>query len=275
MAQLQSIYRYPVKGLSPKGSPRVRLNPVRLCRDRFYAIENGPSGFDPAAPAYLPKTRFLMLMRNERLATLRTHYEEQPTAVVRGRRPKLARGDSRTTEGARDRAFFRASCRRSRGPPKVLHAAHHSFSDVAARVVSIINLASVAALERLVGDRSIRCAFAAISMSAAGRPGRVRSARTGNRRRRRTAEGHQTHRAVRGDRRRTRDRHPRPENPATLAATSVTWIAASTRRWSLAAKSAGGETCWSWISQRRHSGSGDGPDLESAHCDGLSECSTM
>ena len=44
--------------------------------ERAYAIENGPSGFDPAAPRHLPKTRFLMLMRNEQLATLATSFDE-------------------------------------------------------------------------------------------------------------------------------------------------------------------------------------------------------
>jgi uncharacterized protein YcbX len=38
-----------------------------------------------------------------------------------------------------------------RGPPRILHAAGHSFSDVAKKVVSIINLASVAAIENAVG----------------------------------------------------------------------------------------------------------------------------
>ena len=38
-----------------------------------------------------------------------------------------------------------------RGPPKVLHAPGHSFSDVAKKVVSIINLASVAELESAMG----------------------------------------------------------------------------------------------------------------------------
>ena len=38
-----------------------------------------------------------------------------------------------------------------RGPPKVLAAPGHSFSDVAAKVVSIINLATVAAIETVVG----------------------------------------------------------------------------------------------------------------------------
>ena len=39
-----------------------------------------------------------------------------------------------------------------KGPPKVLSGGDHSFSDVARKVVSIINLASVAALEDIVGQ---------------------------------------------------------------------------------------------------------------------------
>ncbi len=69
VAQIDAIYRYPVKGLSPQPLPQTRLAVGQtLPADRLYAIENGPCGFDPAAPAYFPKQRFLMLMRNERLA---------------------------------------------------------------------------------------------------------------------------------------------------------------------------------------------------------------
>ena len=35
--------------------------------DRAFAVENGPSGFNPASPSYFPKQRFLMLMKNARL----------------------------------------------------------------------------------------------------------------------------------------------------------------------------------------------------------------
>ena len=35
--------------------------------DRLFAIENGPSGFDSAAPVHQPKIKYLMLMRHERL----------------------------------------------------------------------------------------------------------------------------------------------------------------------------------------------------------------
>jgi uncharacterized protein YcbX len=154
-ATIQSIYRYPVKGLSPERLVRTALEPGQtLPADRLYAIENGPSGFDPAAPAYFPKQRFLMLMRNERLAALETHYDDAShTLSVRRNGTDAARGDLRTAQGrATIEQFFAGYCADElRGPAQVLHADGHSFSDVAAKVVSIINLASVAALENAVG----------------------------------------------------------------------------------------------------------------------------
>jgi uncharacterized protein YcbX len=154
-ATIQSIYRYPVKGLSPESLPRVRLEPGQtLPADRRYAIENGPSGFDPAAPSYLPKSRFLMLMRNEPLAQLDARYDDAThTLVIRQEGCEAARGDLSTREGrlAIETFFRRFMPNELRGPPKVLQADDHSFSDVAAKVVSIINLASVAAVATMVG----------------------------------------------------------------------------------------------------------------------------
>lgn len=154
-AKIQAIYRYPVKGLSPEPMSRVSLQPGQtLPADRLYAIENGPSGFDPKAPAYFPKIRFLMLMRNERLASLRTAFDERThllTVVWENR--EAARGDMRTPEGrlAIEAFFRRFMPSELRGAPKVLHAPGHSFSDVANKVVSIINLASVAEVETAAG----------------------------------------------------------------------------------------------------------------------------
>lgn len=152
---LRAIYRYPVKGLSPQPLERTRLAIGQtIPADRLYAIENGPCGFDPAAPAYFPKQRFLMLMRNERLAALRTDYDEAShTLIVHAQDREAARGDLRTPHGrAMIEQFMATYCADElRGPPKVLFGAGHSFSDVAKKVVSIINLSSVAALERAVG----------------------------------------------------------------------------------------------------------------------------
>ena len=154
-ARIDAIYRYPVKGLSPQQLARTRLAAgATLPADRLYAIENGPSGFDPAAPAYFPKQRFLMLMRNEQLAALRTDYDEaNHTLTIHWEDREAARGDLRTREGrlAIEAFFRRFMPKELRGPPKVLYGEGHSFSDVAKKVVSIINLASVAAVETAAG----------------------------------------------------------------------------------------------------------------------------
>ena len=76
-AEIIGLYRYPVKGLSPEPLQRVVLGVGETFpADRRYAIENGPSGFDPAAPAWRAKTHYLMLMRNERLAAFRSHFDD-------------------------------------------------------------------------------------------------------------------------------------------------------------------------------------------------------
>jgi uncharacterized protein YcbX len=153
-ASIKKIFRYPVKGLSAEALERAVLSAGETVPgDRLYAIENGPSGFDPAAPAYFPKQRFLMLMRNERLARLDTRFDDATHTLEVREDGGTVRGDLRTAEGRGTiEAFFAAFCADElRGPPKVLHAPGHSFSDVSRKVVSIINLASVAAIETLVG----------------------------------------------------------------------------------------------------------------------------
>jgi uncharacterized protein YcbX len=98
---------------------------------------------------------FLMLMRNERLAALRTHYDDAShTLTIRENGAETARGDLDSAEGrsAIEQYFAANFAEELRGPPKVLFAEGHSFSDVAKKVVSIINLASVAALEQVIGQ---------------------------------------------------------------------------------------------------------------------------
>ena len=70
-----------------------------------------------------------------------------------GKVVEAARGDLRSKDGrlAIEAFFRRFMPNELRGPPKVLFGADHSFSDVAKKVVSIINLASVAAVEAAAG----------------------------------------------------------------------------------------------------------------------------
>jgi uncharacterized protein YcbX len=125
--------------------------------DRAFAIENGPSGFDPAAPAYFPKARFLMLMKDERMAEFSTRFEDA-TGMFRIFRDGAlqAEGSLGTSAG---RAAIEAWLSKNfsaelRGLPRILSAPGHSFSDKKAKVLHLINLASVRALEEQL-DRPV------------------------------------------------------------------------------------------------------------------------
>lgn len=158
--QINSLYRFPVKGLSPEKMDRARVtegNPFPW--DRAFAIENGPSGFDPAAPEHLSKMRFLMLARDEKLATLTTRFDPATGMLDIERGGKRVAGGDITTPLGRTlvEQFFAAFMAEAlKGPPRILMSnqqgeGRHAFTDIAARDVSIINLASVRDLERITG----------------------------------------------------------------------------------------------------------------------------
>ena len=155
-ARIAGIYRYPVKGLTPQPLPHVALSTGQtLPADRRYAIESGPSGFNPAEPKWMAKPHFLMMMRDEWLAALHTDFEDASHILTIRRNGDIAaQGNLETAAGrAAIESFFTTQYAGAiKGPPRVLQAAGHSFSDVARKVVSIINLGSVQAIEDTVGQ---------------------------------------------------------------------------------------------------------------------------
>lgn len=155
MPTITDIRRYPVKGLSAEHLERVAVSAGEgLPLDRAFALAHGSTRFDPSAPEHLPKTQFLMLMRNERLAALETAYDEANGALsVRRHGREVVRGDLATSAGrtAIEQFFAAYMGGEARGTPKLVRAPGHMFSDTDAKVLSLINLASVRDLERVVG----------------------------------------------------------------------------------------------------------------------------
>ncbi|MGD9656537.1 MAG: MOSC domain-containing protein [Methylocystis sp.] len=149
--RVAAIYRYPVKGLSPEplDAADLRMDDY-FPGDRLFALENGPSGFDPSAPLHQPKIKFLMLMRNAALAGLATRYDAATgmlTIAKEGR--EVARGDLRSAEGREAIEAFLAGFLGSeiRGPVRLLAAPEgFRFTDSKSGFVSLVNLASVAAI---------------------------------------------------------------------------------------------------------------------------------
>lgn len=148
------IYRYPVKGLSADPLERVEVAPGEtLPLDRAWAVENGPSRFDPENPCHLPKVTFLTLMRDERLASLDARFEEESHRLIllRGGR-QVAGGDLKTRSGRQIIEQFLAAYMKSslRGPPRIVSAPGHSFTDTPAKWLHVVNQASVRELERVM-----------------------------------------------------------------------------------------------------------------------------
>jgi uncharacterized protein YcbX len=149
------IYRYPVKGLSADTMTTVNLDVGEtLPFDRAWAIENGRGGFDAAAPGFLPKIHFLMLMRDERLAALETRFEEATgtLTILRGGKAVATGQLSQPTGRLVVEQFLAAFMKQSlRGAPRVVSAPGHSFTDSRTKYLHIVNLASLRELERAAG----------------------------------------------------------------------------------------------------------------------------
>jgi uncharacterized protein YcbX len=103
----------------------------------------------------MPKTGFLSLINQEKLAKLRTRFEPDSGVMTIERGGKqVARGDVSTPVGrAMIEEFFAAFMgEAARGRPKLVEAAQGDvLSNHSNPVVSIINLASVKDLERVTG----------------------------------------------------------------------------------------------------------------------------
>jgi hypothetical protein len=149
-----------VKGLSPESLGSAALTAdAHFPGDRLFAVENGPSGFDPKAAEHLPKIKFLMLMRNERLARLKTRYDDATGVLVIAQGGgTAASGNLSTAEGrAAIEDFLARFCADDlRGPPKLLAGPPgFRFMDSRSGFLSIIDLASVGAIAAAAGRAAI------------------------------------------------------------------------------------------------------------------------
>jgi uncharacterized protein YcbX len=154
--RIAALYRHPIKGFTPQKVSAVFLETDRpFPGDRLWAVENGPSGFDPGRPAHVPKSRFTVLARIPQVALARTDYDLKTGELV-ARAPgippfrgRLAEEWGKTAFAAWLEALLGEA---ATGPLTVLDGDGHRFLDDPEGHISIINLASVRDFEARIGQ---------------------------------------------------------------------------------------------------------------------------
>ncbi len=154
---IASIFRHPVKGLTPEPLPAVDLvKGDYFPNDRAYAVEVGPSGFDPAAPRWVSKMKFAVLARYPELARLRTRLDDASGVFHIGDAHGFGIDVRLNQEAGRTALakFLQAFIGETDAPLKVLTApdGHRFMDNNHAGLVSVINLASVRAVEAVIGQ---------------------------------------------------------------------------------------------------------------------------
>lgn len=172
--RLERIHRFPAKGLRGEALAEVTLGTGQgLPWDRRFALARGDTRLDAAAPRWLPKQWFVMLMRDTGLArvacrvdaaagTVELHAPGQPPCLA----PLGADGDP-----ARLTAYLNDVLGpRPEGPARWVEAGEVSFTDVPQNCLSLVNLASVRELEGRMGRPVDPLRFRANLYVDGGRP---------------------------------------------------------------------------------------------------------
>lgn len=152
---VSKLCSYPIKGFSPHFLEKADLNiGGTFPFDRLYALKRGDWHFDKNQPEYHHKTKFYMLLRDEKLAELKTRFSFENFSV------------EITTPDAQKQVFYLENQAGLKylerfligflSPSEALNivtAKSHSMSDVPMQVASLINLASVQDLAEKIGQK--------------------------------------------------------------------------------------------------------------------------
>ncbi len=151
---LSEIWRYPVKSLSGDRLDSIEAMPgKRLPEDRRFAIVKGSGTVQPGVTAWASKRSFYNLMADEKLATLDARFDAEEGILTLERDGRqVARGKVTEPLGRMliDQ-FLSAFLGATGAAPKIVESAGGAFTDVEEPYISLINLASVKDLERVLG----------------------------------------------------------------------------------------------------------------------------
>lgn len=158
--RVESLYRYPVKGLTPESLARAELAPARCIPwDRAFALAQGDGAFNPEHPGWVPKSNFMCLLKNARIAALKTRFDDTARLLhITSPEGAACIADPLSQPGQAELTAFlitylgrQARYGAAGQPPAFVHVQDHSFCDHRTQVVSLIGLPSLRALEAAAG----------------------------------------------------------------------------------------------------------------------------
>jgi uncharacterized protein YcbX len=160
--RVTDLFHYPVKGLSAQRLKRVELIPGEgFPFDRVFGLARHDSEYDPSYFRPLPKTQFIVLVREERLAELQTCFDPKTRRLQIRIAGNPAFEDELSSAPAIARTIDFFATMFDLGPerrPIFADAGANRFTDISVvsremmNAVSLINLESVRELARLIGQ---------------------------------------------------------------------------------------------------------------------------
>jgi uncharacterized protein YcbX len=155
-ATLTHLWRWPVKGLGGENLDSVDVEPGALFPfDRAFALENGPSEFDPANPKHVAKLQFVCMVHQPGTGRMSACYDaasgKLAITTLDGRTLTIDPNAPSDLEALAEELVDHGV----RGPLRLKKAddlaSGHGFTDVPGRWISLQNQASIDWLGQKVG----------------------------------------------------------------------------------------------------------------------------
>ena len=163
--QVEYLYRYPIKGLTAEALEAAEVEAGgSILWDRAFALALGGSGFNPAAPRWIQKLKFMCHAGNARIAALRSVFEPRDgTLTIRAPDGTTIAANALSAIGRREITAFLSDFlgEDARGAAEFHHVPGHSFCDQREKVISLNSMSSLRDFEAKVGARRHRRRFRA------------------------------------------------------------------------------------------------------------------
>jgi uncharacterized protein YcbX len=155
-ASLTHLWRWPVKGLGGQSLDSVEVEAGQLFPfDRAFALENGPSDFDPANPQHVAKLQFVCMVHQPSTGRMTAAYDEATGMLTITALDGRSLSVDPQSPGDLESLAQELIDSGVRGPIKLKKAddlsGGHGFTDVPDRWISVQNQASIDRLARAVG----------------------------------------------------------------------------------------------------------------------------